>query len=388
MLTVPLVARAGRRGRRRRPGDALVLAAARPRPARGGAQRGHARGGEARGRRPRPDGRRRWAGISAWATAGALTGTFATGFVLVPLLSTRTSVLAVGGAVRRRRARARRGAARSAAAWRPALVRGRRRASPRARPATATARTSARRSWPTRPRSPGACSCSTTCATPTSTCATRATSSSRTRAGSATSSTPTRPRDAVFIGGGGFTLPRYLLATRSPALGRDRARARPRAGRPGPQDELGLRESAAPARRRRRRARASCATLPGRLRRPRRRRRVRRALDPVAPGDERNSSPTCAASCARRRLRDQRHRPRRPRPLRAPRSRRCAASSRTSGSSRRATSAATSCSSRPTAPLPRARDPRRAGGWQRLAGDADPLTDDHAPADQLLTPTR
>jgi MFS family permease len=36
--------------------------------------------------------------ISAWATAGALTGTFATGFVLVPLLSTRTSVLAVGGA--------------------------------------------------------------------------------------------------------------------------------------------------------------------------------------------------------------------------------------------------------------------------------------------------
>jgi MFS family permease len=36
--------------------------------------------------------------ISAWATAGALTGTFATGFVLVPLLSTRASVLAVGGA--------------------------------------------------------------------------------------------------------------------------------------------------------------------------------------------------------------------------------------------------------------------------------------------------
>ena len=34
--------------------------------------------------------------LSAWATAGALTGTFATGFVLVPLLSTRVSVLAVG----------------------------------------------------------------------------------------------------------------------------------------------------------------------------------------------------------------------------------------------------------------------------------------------------
>src|SRR5688500_13008570 len=34
--------------------------------------------------------------VSAWATAGALTGTFATGFVLVPLLSTRTSVIVVG----------------------------------------------------------------------------------------------------------------------------------------------------------------------------------------------------------------------------------------------------------------------------------------------------
>ena len=36
--------------------------------------------------------------ISAWATAGALTGTFASGFVLVPLLSTRLSVIAVGAA--------------------------------------------------------------------------------------------------------------------------------------------------------------------------------------------------------------------------------------------------------------------------------------------------
>ena len=35
--------------------------------------------------------------VSAWATAGALVGTFATGFVLVPLLSTRVSVLAVAG---------------------------------------------------------------------------------------------------------------------------------------------------------------------------------------------------------------------------------------------------------------------------------------------------
>jgi spermidine synthase len=35
-------------------------------------------------------------GLSAWATAGALVGTFGTGFVLVPLLPVSTSVLAVG----------------------------------------------------------------------------------------------------------------------------------------------------------------------------------------------------------------------------------------------------------------------------------------------------
>jgi spermidine synthase len=34
--------------------------------------------------------------LSAWATAGALAGTFATGFVLVPLLAVSTSVLATG----------------------------------------------------------------------------------------------------------------------------------------------------------------------------------------------------------------------------------------------------------------------------------------------------
>ena len=35
--------------------------------------------------------------LSAWATAGALAGTFATGFVLVPLLPVRVTVLALGG---------------------------------------------------------------------------------------------------------------------------------------------------------------------------------------------------------------------------------------------------------------------------------------------------
>jgi MFS family permease len=38
-------------------------------------------------------------GLSAWATAGALVGTFGTGFVLVPLLPVSTSVLAVGVAL-------------------------------------------------------------------------------------------------------------------------------------------------------------------------------------------------------------------------------------------------------------------------------------------------
>ena len=61
-------------------------------------------------------------------------------------------------------------------------------------------------------------SCSTTSATPTSTSPTRPTSSSPTPSSSATSSTPSRPAgepiDAVHLGGGGFTIPRYLAATR------------------------------------------------------------------------------------------------------------------------------------------------------------------------------
>ncbi len=37
--------------------------------------------------------------LSAWATAGALVGTFGTGFVLVPLMATSTAVFATGGAL-------------------------------------------------------------------------------------------------------------------------------------------------------------------------------------------------------------------------------------------------------------------------------------------------
>ena len=60
-------------------------------------------------------------------------------------------------------------------------------------------------------------SSSTTSATPTSTSPTRPTSSSPTCRSSATSSTPSpppgEPIDAVHLGGGGFTVPRYLAAT-------------------------------------------------------------------------------------------------------------------------------------------------------------------------------
>jgi hypothetical protein len=60
--------------------------------------------------------------LSAWATAGALTGTFVTGFVLVPLLPVRVTVIAVGvllviaGAVAARSLRAPVGAALAVAA--------------------------------------------------------------------------------------------------------------------------------------------------------------------------------------------------------------------------------------------------------------------------------
>ena len=121
--------------------------------------------------------------ISAWATAGALTGTFATGFVLVPLLSTRTSVLAVGalcvvGGLVLGAALASGAVAAAIGAVGLAVGTGCDRDS-----AYFCARV-------VEAASPSASSCSTTCATRTSTCATRATSSSPTRAGSATSSTP------------------------------------------------------------------------------------------------------------------------------------------------------------------------------------------------------
>ena len=98
--------------------------------------------------------------LSAWATAGALVGTFGTGFVLVPLMPTSTAVFAIGGAaagggaarlpaLRRRLARDRGGRASPARSCSPGWrMRSARRAMPRAT-------TTARPSRPTR-RAPAA----------------------------------------------------------------------------------------------------------------------------------------------------------------------------------------------------------------------------------------
>ena len=161
--------------------------------------------------------------LSAWATAGALAGTFCTGFVLVPLLPVRATViglgalLVLGGIAVATAFRAFPGGALAAAAGGARAARRRRRGRGHALHdgERLLLRAGADGS---RAGRPGACWCSTTCATPTSTSTTRATWSSTTRAGSATRSTrcarPARPLDALFVGGGGFTLPRYVAATR------------------------------------------------------------------------------------------------------------------------------------------------------------------------------
>jgi len=160
--------------------------------------------------------------LSGWATAGALLGTFATGFVIVPLVPTDVAVLVVGGALLllgaglalRAGARSRRGAAGAVVC--AVLVAG----------ATLAA--------------PAPCDLESTyhCAR---------VELDRERAGGRVlvlddlrhsyvdlddprhlefdytrwigdaidgAAAPGRPLDGVFLGGGGFTLPRYLAATR------------------------------------------------------------------------------------------------------------------------------------------------------------------------------
>ena len=127
---------------------------------------------------------------------------------------------------------------------------------------------------------------------------------------SATSSTaPGRraePIDAVHLGGGGFTIPRYLAATRpgsdSLVLELDpgvvdagRGRARTGAVRPAAGDHR--RRPGQPARR------------PRRQRRPRRRRRLRRPGRAVAPDHDRVRPGHPAGAARRRDLRPERDRP-------------------------------------------------------------------------------
>jgi len=161
--------------------------------------------------------------LSAWATAGALVGTFATGFVLVPLLPTDVAVLAVGGALvalgvlTALRGRDRRAASVTVKLAAGALVLG-----------------------------GGTLATGTPCDTETTYHCARVVADAERASGrtlvledlrhsyvdladprhlefdyvrwigdAIDAMAPSRePLDAVFVGGGGFTLPRYLAATR------------------------------------------------------------------------------------------------------------------------------------------------------------------------------
>ncbi len=155
-------------------------------------------------------------GVSAWATGGALLGTFGTGFVLVPLLPVSTAVVLVGGALvlvgLALGTRTRRAAALTALsalglgalpllAGSPCQVETEYHcASVRIDPQRASGRTlvldDLRHSY-------------VDLADPT-----RLQFAYVRWLADAIDSTSEGPLDAVFVGGGGFTLPRWLLATR------------------------------------------------------------------------------------------------------------------------------------------------------------------------------
>ena len=114
-----------------------------------------------------------------------------------------------------------------------------------------------------------------------------------------------QPIDALHIGGGGFTMPRYLAAE-YPGTQEHGARDRPRGAGHGPR-RLGLRTSAA-LRVRIGDARIGIRDAADDSRRLRRRRRVRQPVGAVAPHDagvHRRDPPRAAA---RRRLRAEHHR--------------------------------------------------------------------------------
>ena len=208
-----------------------------------------------------------------------------------------------------------------------------------------------------------------------------------------------RPLDAVHLGGGGFTMPRYLEATRpgsdSLVLELD----------PGvlalARDELGL-ETSDRLRVRTGDARNQLDRRRRRLGRSRHRRRLRRACRAVPPGDERVPHRHRPRAAGRRRAGAEHHRRpaarvparrggddarrvrarRRARPARGPRRRgrrqrrrdrqRCAAADRGAAASR--------------SPIEQDDDVvlSTAAELDELVGDSPVLTDDYAPVDQLL----
>ena len=306
--------------------------------------------------------------LSAWATAGALAGTFATGFVIVPLLAVDVAMLRG-----RRRGSSRSG---SSTGWRqePAptgakLVAGARCWSRAGRCGRRAVRRGddlpLRARGGRRGRPAAACWCSRTCATPTWTSTIRATWSSTTCAGSATPSTACAGRAAARRG------VRRRRRVHAPALpGRHPARlavtvlevdeplvdlVRERlALRTGP--DLRVRTGD---------ARMTLRDEPTRLGRPRGRRRVRRPLGALAPrhGGVRARDPARAA--AGRAVRAQRDRP--PAAGAAPRAGRDAAGACSAsvavvdqpgaGAERRA--ATSCCRLRPPAPPSSLAGPRR-----------------------------
>ena len=107
---------------------------------------------------------------------------------------------------------------------------------------------------------------------------------------------PAAPLDAVFVGGGGFTLPRYLAATRPGS--RSRVLEVDAALVELARERLGAAHRPGAARPHRRRAR-DAARRAGRVGGRRRRRRLRRPRRALAPRDRASSPPTSGACCAR-----------------------------------------------------------------------------------------
>ena len=329
--------------------------------------------------------------LSAWATAGGLAGTFATGFVIVPLLATDVALFALGGALLVLALLLGRGAA----PWSGsvlglvavAVVLGAAAVAVGV-PCDAETRYHCARVDRDPQRASG-----------------RVLVLENLRHSYVDLDDPRRlefdyirwmgdaidgaaprgePLAGVFLGGAGFTLPRYLLATR-PGSARAGARGRPRARRRRPRAARAAHRPR-PARRARRRAGDARGRAHGVGRRARRR-RVQRPLRAVAARDGRVRARDPAGAAARRRLRAQRHRPAAAEAGAAPRSRRCARCSATSRWWRRAAAAATTSCWRPRGGCrrsPRPRDGRRLDA-ARFAGDADVLRDMDAPADQLLS---